>query len=833
MKITTLFLYVLSCGLLYGQTTIIRIDKTKNYQKIDGFGGFGMKNVAWHGTDYWDQNFVNTMVNDLGATIIRHEIDPSFEQVNDNSDPFVTDLSKFNLNGPSNTNSSAAGCAMPDCSPVSIPGVGMRSIASPSGSTSNGQLGAAVWFQYMKAVYQTGLLNGDTIKFLGTAWSPPSWMKYVNATTGTDRNWNRLIAGDFKSPCGNCPEQDLTASWNLPVSQIGGINSDSRPLDRRDEYAEMLSAYSQLFKSVTGTNLYAIGLGNEPAFAQDFQSCVWSSKQFAAQLRSVGKRFKRDNVATKLIWSEDIGDKNRYEEYIKAVVDNDSIRPYGNITAVHAYNATGTAAGSSSAELWNDMHELSNYRGYRPFWMTETSGYGLGIDGAMNMNNALYVALKYGKASAWIWWQNSQDGAESTYALISGSGATKSKRYFVSKQYYKYVRPGAISVDCDPMSGNSVNTTSGILALAFQHPQKQTLTVVLTNSSTTTSENVNFNFINGSTAPDYYEVYRTSASQDCAFLGTISGSFTSYALPAQSVTTFYGKNSNNVIIPPVSIDIHKPDFSFIKALTVPGSVQLSATVLPLSVNDKQIKWSILSGSEFASITEDGFVQSYKSGNVTIKAAFANDTTLFKTINLIVRGDVVIPRSFDFSLYDDEFGEVLDRKLNKQRGYYILSNVTPSDANNYTTSYSSNSESILSVNNNDFTIALFDRGEVIVTGFLVTPIGTITGAKSYIVENNDDNSNPDPITSLNSGLKENMLEVFPNPANEKITIRFNSTKDFSGEVFLIDSFGKTLCQKTASTSSSSNLMEIDLKDYSSGIYLIKAGKLSQKIVIQKY
>ena len=70
-------------------------DASVKYQTMDGFGGFGAKDVYWSGGPFTSASFVNDLINDLGLTILRDNIPTNFEDVNDDSDPHTTNLSNF------------------------------------------------------------------------------------------------------------------------------------------------------------------------------------------------------------------------------------------------------------------------------------------------------------------------------------------------------------------------------------------------------------------------------------------------------------------------------------------------------------------------------------------------------------------------------------------------------------------------------------------------------------------------------------------------------------------------------------------------------------------
>ncbi|TAH24546.1 MAG: hypothetical protein EAZ07_09470, partial [Cytophagales bacterium] len=403
------------------QTKIVTINKSKQFQKIDGFGAYGLNKVEWTSPPYFDDKFVSDYVDDLGATISRCET-YSLENSNDNNDPFVADMNKVTPN----------------------------------------KFNVAYW-DFAKKAQALASKNGDTIKFFYSVWSPPAWMKYVNSLTGTDGIWNRLIANDYTPP-----------SWNTFVL---ANKPDANPDDYKQEFVEHCLIHTRLFKEKTGLDLYAFSLQNELAFAQPFQSCVYSPEQYRQLLKVAGPRFRKEFPKLKMMMHEDIGDLGRFRQFMDAVTRDTTAVKYQDIGACHAYNSTGTLAGSTSASTWDGMYRVTNARKPTPFWQTETSGYGTGWEGGLGLAKAIYIGLKFGKVAAWVWWAagESSDEAESIYSLITNN--VKSKRYYTMKHFARYIRPNAVSVEATCASDVD------ILPLAFQHNTKKTLTVVLINQS--------------------------------------------------------------------------------------------------------------------------------------------------------------------------------------------------------------------------------------------------------------------------------------------------------------------------------------------------------------
>jgi hypothetical protein len=160
-------------------------------------------------------------------------------------------------------------------------------------------------------------------------------------------------------------------------------------------------------------------------------------------------------------------------------------------------------------------------------WMTETSGYTdnwSDTNGARALAFAIYSALGYGQASAWIWWQGSEvGGAPGQYTLMGGTQYL-GKRYYVSKQFYRYIRPGARMLKV-------TSSDASLFVVAFAHPTTGAFTVVAIN---TASSDKPLN-LGGANVPSTFMAYRTSASENCVTLGSVTNG--SIMVKADSVTT--------------------------------------------------------------------------------------------------------------------------------------------------------------------------------------------------------------------------------------------------------------------------------------------------------
>jgi hypothetical protein len=151
--------------------------------------------------------------------------------------------------------------------------------------------------------------------------------------------------------------------------------------------------------------------------------------------------------------------------------------------------------------------------------MTETSGYQATWGSAFTLARSMYLAFKYGKIAAWVYWTVT---STDDYALFETIDPTV--KAHVHKNYARYIRPGAVQVKSTCDDGQ-------VLVLAFSHKQNNCVTIVLINQASA-SRTVN---ISGAGLPGMFDVFRSSASENCAHKGTTSPG--SVSLPSNSVTT--------------------------------------------------------------------------------------------------------------------------------------------------------------------------------------------------------------------------------------------------------------------------------------------------------
>ncbi len=280
-------------------------------------------------------------------------------------------------------------------------------------------------------------------KFIASIWSPPAWMKTLNK--------------DGKGPT--------------------TINGGRLRSDKLKDFAEYCAAYCRAFKKETGVDLYAIGLQNEPEFSEPYNSCKYDPAQLREALRFVGRKFKQEGITTKIYVPEALPAQHHLPDFFKAINDDEEAREYAQIFAIHNYDADGMNVGGAGAREWGHFSSVaSSVKPVKQLWMTETSGHANNWGGAMLLAANIYNALEYGNVNAWLWWSLADNKSSEVYGLIIDG--KPSGRYYVSKQYYRFVRPGAIRVAAS-------TDQQDVLALGFKHSANYKLVVVLINKGET------------------------------------------------------------------------------------------------------------------------------------------------------------------------------------------------------------------------------------------------------------------------------------------------------------------------------------------------------------
>ena len=364
----------------------------------------------------------------------------------------------------------------------------------------------------VQAMVDTAKKRGVKLRIILTVWSPPAAMKCLS---------------DDKLTCNSNPP-------TRPKDTKGGNILD--PAMRAD-LATWLIAGLQMYQDI-GADVYALSFQNEPYFTETYNACVYAQDAYSATLAAVGPNIKAAFPNVKLFGAENMlgiecgkspGTAFDSWFYTGNILNVAAALSSIDAFAVHGYvDGVSATATSNLASMWTSLLTATAKTG-KALWMTETSGYfhtwpgTKDNPGPLDLGQAIYAALVYGNVSAWTYWQGSNKAGYDEYSLMAGADKP-GKNYYVSKQFFRFVRPGAQRVDVK-------SSDPEVMAAAFSHPTMNAFTVVAINTGSA-SKALTFA---GTGLPSDYQVFRTSANEDAAALGTMAAD--SITLPASSITT--------------------------------------------------------------------------------------------------------------------------------------------------------------------------------------------------------------------------------------------------------------------------------------------------------
>ena len=746
-----------------GQSQTVTINLDSVYQTIEGFGAFDMITTMVSAGLTYAQAY-DMLANDLGVSLMRFEIGPGYQ---------TTEGGAFSL------------------------------------SAGNG-FGISIQSNFNDVIALKAL---GVNRYFATVWSPPAYMKYNNgAACGSNDIWANLSDGIG-------PLSDFVDGL------IGGTVDSGALMYEYPNYAQYLLHYIKDFKTNTGLNLYGIGLQNEPRFCETYNSSILNGPQWRDLISVVGPVFDSAGITTKIIGSEDMGSMSTEQAYFTPIFEETNkyteiSRKDLGIFAVHGY-LDGVAPDLGNAPGWTSMFNECHRYG-KELWMTETSGYwgnswnSEDTTGAWAYAQAMFLALKYGRVSGWCWW-SIDDASPDQYALIYGK--TPSMTYYVSKQYYRYVKPGAVQV-------LSTSSDSTILPIAFWNGAQSLFTMVLSNNSAV-SKTVTLSMPN---LPTPFNVYQSSATESAVTLANVTGN--SVTLPAYSITTLYYQATNKA-----------PTINHVDDTTILINTTLNLTLKGISdgANDHDaLAYTVTSASNNTAImpnptttkvTDSTYTLSVTPvensiGTVQIKAMVTDNaqTNIFN--NAFVYFNVTVIPYINTPPVINAISNVTTGMNESSKLQTVdltgINNGSHTTETTTITVSSSNSAVVRSLKANytsgstgTITFYPLALGTDVVTVTLTNSGGTALGGNNTTVVTFTIKVQSIAPTGINDVAALNDMEVYPNPAADYINVVIpdNDVKTLT----IVDLTGRIVKEEVIS----SLQLQISTADLPSGIYFIIA------------
>jgi O-glycosyl hydrolase len=342
------------------------------------------------------------------------------------------------------------------------------------------------------------------VKYFASCMSPPGWMKDMTNDAMTT------------SACSQGATSNLCGGHLMPKYY--------------ESYAGFICGFLKIIKAQTGVNIFAVSFQNECYFLEPYQSCVYTPQEYVAMHKVLGARLKKEGLPTTLIGAEDMAANiNDAGRTYAMTINNDPVaKPYLYAVAVHGYvDGIRPIASSSNSQIWTRAGNIAVVTMGKKLWMTETSGFAQNTwTDAIGLAGGILATLKYGQLSGYTYWHGNDCTTE---GLACNNAHTMLS--LVSKNYYKFIRPGAVSVGC-------VNTGDELFPVAFTDAVNKTMTIVIVNSATAARQ---LTLASSSALPATFTKYTTTSAKRCVNEGSVSSTAT-IAIDANSVTTLFAQN---------------------------------------------------------------------------------------------------------------------------------------------------------------------------------------------------------------------------------------------------------------------------------------------------
>jgi hypothetical protein len=127
--------------------------------------------------------------------------------------------------------------------------------------------------------------------------------------------------------------------------------------------------------------------------------------------------------------------------------------------------------------------------------------------------------------------------------------------------------------------------------------------------------------------------------------------------------------SKSIVVLPTNVTSNKPILSIIAPRGVNtikvanGTLALTASVLPMSISNKSVNWSVVNGTGKATINSSGLVTAQSNGTVTVTATSVLSPSVSKSINIVITGqpNSIVDISSSVSVYPNPVSDFLNIK----------------------------------------------------------------------------------------------------------------------------------------------------------------------------
>lgn len=621
--------------------------------------------------------------------------------------------------------------------------------------------------------------------FIITSWSPPAWMK-------------RNLSLDHR---GQAIAWEKTDNILEPYYY--------------EEFAESMAAVVKAFKDKCDIDILAVGLQNEPYFNEPYSSAILSGEQFAKLIKIAGDRFKREGLEhvgfymPEQVFGNNWG-KYSNEGYLELLRENSEADAYTDYLAVHGYDGTGITSGFPSYSNWQSLHELASEGNHpKELWMSETHiGYE-DWNSALSTAGAIHGSLWAGNITLWTNWS-----FETMQLTKNKPNAT----FYASKNFFKYIRPGAVRV-------HTQSDHEDFLATAFLNPDGTLVSVIINKGSMARAVQ-----LKGERLPQEFQVYRTSASENCIDAGTYMAANSAFIVPSKTVVTLVADQLGVLSMDQVQ-DVMVEENALEQTIQITGIALEGGDVSNLTLTHVNSNETLFSSFEISDIANDG------TANITFTPATDKNGEALISLTLADKNGSSITNYFTINVEETIVTLTMDQvdnvTINENESEQTISlsgiSIDGGQMSSLSLNHASTNDNLFSkfeisdiANDGTATITYMPTadayGEAVITLTLSDNSGnSIEQTFTITVEE-------DPSSSIvNAAYKE--ISIYPVPAQEKLTVELN------GNVFaryrVTDLSGTTIRNAVIA----SDKIHLDTRELSSGMYFIQLSGKQRNITLK--
>ncbi len=420
---------------------------------------------------------------------------------------------------PTDTTNYAQATASKQLTVTAAAGTAVVDFGTP-GQIIRGFGGSEAWSSVMpasqiNALY--GTASGDIgLSIMRLRVAPTTWnsmTKTPDTTSWTAELTNGKMAQDLGATI-------FASPWSAPAAMKSNsnVNAGSLNTSSYSDYASYLEAYVN-YATTQGVNLYAISMQNEPDWnpcpTNCYESMLWTAAQMDTWVAN-----NSSVLTTKLIMPESL---NFNPAMTDTALNDPNAVGHIDIVGGHIYGSTPsyyTLAKSLNKDVWMTEHTINLATG-------ETTT--MSMADALTAAKDIHDSMSVGQYNAYVYWWMVNSSGNSFYSGLIDASANMTYAGKAMAQYARFVRPGYYRYDA------TANPATGVYVSAYGGSGHQVIVAINTNTSANT---VSFT-IQGQTVTSLTPYQTTSSTSVAAqSLVNVSGNAFSYALPAQSITTF-------------------------------------------------------------------------------------------------------------------------------------------------------------------------------------------------------------------------------------------------------------------------------------------------------